>query len=80
MWFDWGASPHVTARSRAGALPVVVGRWRSLLARIFGADLGQGALVHLREGRLAERNDSLFLDGLLLSPVFRLRLRAHVSE
>ena len=80
LWFDWAADPYVTARSRAGALPVVVGRWRSLLARVFGADLGQGALLHLREGRLAERNDSSFLDGLLVSPVFRLRLRAHVSE
>ena len=80
LWFDWAASPHVTARSRAGALPVVVGRWRSLLARVLGADLGQGVLLHLREGRLAVRNDSLFLDGRLVSPVFRLRLHAHVTE
>jgi len=80
LWFDWAAIAHVTARSRAGALPVVVGRWRSLLARVFGADLGKGALLHLREGRLAVRNDSLSLDGRLVSPVFRLRVHAHVTE
>lgn len=80
MWFDWTPDPYVTARSREGALPVVVGRWRSLLARLFGADLGQGALLHIREGRLTERNDTLFLEGRVVSPAIRLRLHAHIAD
>ena len=80
MHFDWTSNPGVTARSRPGALRVVVGRWRALLARLFGGDLGQGALLHLREGRLSERNDTLFLEGRLVSPALRLRVHAHIAD
>lgn len=69
-----------TAYSRKNADKDILGNWTSFLGRTFTKTLKDGSLLNIEKGIFETRNDTLFLAGILVTPMGSFNMEGHVTK
>lgn len=67
-----------TAHSRKNADKDILGNWTSFLGRTFTKSLKNGSLLNIEKGIFEVSNDTLYLAGILVTPMGNFNLKGHI--
>lgn len=67
------------ARSRKNADRDILGNWTSFLARTFTKGMKNGSLLRIEQGIFKERGDTVFLAGILITPMGQFNVEGHIA-
>ncbi len=67
------------AQSRKNADRDILGNWTSFLARTFTKGMKNGSLLRIERGVFKEKGDTVYLAGILVTPMGQFNIEGHIS-